>query len=525
MGGEITRFEEQHQINPGDGKVRQDETTKIPGRVETMSSDLSRMSENRSKLDGAMLELAEKMRLPVGGAAQYAVDQGSWTLDELAPEVGRNLGSIEQIVASRDLTLLLAVTLSAWSAVFEQFFGQQGATFQLVDKVRRIRNDYAHNLGDYGDDQYVADSLQAVYALMLAMPEVPADASSPTANTALRDLGRKPFNESFTRFAYYCPVPAEVSDVVVTAVGFGIGGAIDRGIEFLTDQISRRPAGLHVLYALRALFYGYLGDPDLAIRDCYEAIEIDAEFSMAYVVRAAGYHGTKDYNRAVVDATTAISLDRSNGYAFFQRGLAHSWGTDRSATLSDYRQALALNSNDLVAQFNRAFYRMKRGTEDDLRRSINDFSAVIEAMPSSANAWLNRGVCHKRLGRPDLALADYDRTIIVEPENVSAHINRAIIFGDRGEWDASIAAAEKAAASDPGYIEAWLQLSWSYRNKKEYSKAIDNAKRALTIDPNEQRARDNLRGARGSRLWRRIRWSLLIATPIVAIIIILASMS
>ena len=490
-----------------------------------MSSDLTRISDNRNKLDGAMLELAEKMRFPVGGAAQYAIDQGLWSLDELAPEVGRNLGSIEQIVASRDLTLLLAVTLSAWSVVFDQFFGQQGATFQLVDKVRRIRNDYAHNLGDYGDDQYVVDSLQAVYALMLAMPEVPADASSPTANTALRDLGRKPFNENFTRFAYYCPVPDTIADAVVTAVGFGIGGAWDRGIEYLTDQISRRPAGVHVLYALRALFYTYLPDHDLAIRDCYEAIEIDAEFSMAYVVRAAVYCGTKDYNRAVVDATTAISLDRSNGYAFLQRGVAHSWGTDRSATLSDFSQAVTLNSNDLPAQFSRGHYRMRRGTEDDLRRSINDFAAVIDAMPSIADAWLNRGVCHARLGRQDLALADYDRTIIIEPENVLALNNRAIIFANRGEWDASIDAGEKAAASNPGYISAWSQLSWAYINKKEYGKAIDSAKRALAIDPNHQIARDNLWRARVRRLRRRIRWSLLIATPIVAIIIVIASMS
>ena len=492
-----------------------------------MSSDLTRISDNRNKLDGAMLELAEKMRFPVGGAAQYAIDQGLWSLDELAPEVGRNLGSIEQIVASRDLTLLLAVTLSAWSVVFDQFFGQQGATFQLVDKVRRIRNDYAHNLGDYGDDQYVVDSLQAVYALMLAMPEVPADASSPTANTALRDLGRKPFNESFTRFAYYCPVPDTIADAVVTGIGYGRGGAIDRGIEFLTDQISRRPAGVHVLYALRALFYENLPDYDLAIRDCYEAIEIDAEFSMAYVVRAAVYCGTEDYNRAVVDATTAISLDRSNGYAFLQRGVAHSWGTDRSATLSDFSQAVTLNSNDLTAQFSRGSYRMGRGrrTEDDLRRSINDFSAVIEAMPSIADAWLNRGVCHARLGRQDLALADVDRTIIIEPENVVALNNRATIFANRGEWDASIDASEKAVALNPEVIGAWINLSWAYMNKKEYGKAIDNAKRALAIDPNYQQARNNLRGARGRRRVRRIRWSLLIAIPIVAIVIVIGAMA
>ena len=246
---------------------------------------------------------------------------------------------------------------------------------------------------------------------------------------------------------------------------------------------------------------------------------------MAYVVRAAVYCGTKDYNRAVVDATTAISLDRSNGYAFLQRGVAHSWGTDRSATLSDFSQAVTLNSNDLPAQFSRGHYRMRRGTEDYLRRSINDFAAVIDAMPSIADAWLNRGVCHARLGRQDLALADYDRTIIIEPENVAALNNRAVIFANRGEWDASIDAGEKAVALNPEFINAWNSLSWAYINKKEYGKAIDSAKRALTIDPNYQIARDNLWRARVRRLRRRIRWSLLIATPIVAIIIVIASMS
>ena len=489
-----------------------------------MSSHLTRMSENRSRLDGAMLQLADKMRRPVGFAAQLANERGLWSLDDLAPEIRRNIKTIEEIETSQDLTLLLSVTLSAWSAVFEEVLGQRGVTFQLVDEVRRIRNDYAHNQGNYGDDEYVADSLQALFDLMQAIPEPPATASSPASNTAVRLTISTPFNNDFSRFAHYSPIPTTLLEAFLTALGFGTSEEFEKGIEFLTKQISLRPAGVQVLYSFRGLFYATLGDPYQAIRDCYDAISIDSQFSMAYVIRAVAHCRTKDYNHAVVDATTAISLDSSNGYAFFQRGVAYSWGADRAATLSDYGQAMFLNSNDLMARFNRGYYLMGGGNNAELLRAIDDFTDVINAMPTIANAWSNRGVCQERLGKGDLALADYERASIVEPENVIALTNMAVIYSSLGRWDTSIELGQRVTALAPDYVLAWIQLSWAYINKKQYGKAVEAAKLALTLDPTHQQARINLRVARSRRWMRRILWSLLIAIPVIVGISILADM-
>ena len=57
-----------------------------------VSPELARVSDNRNKLDAAMLELADTMRLPVAGGTRYAVEQELWSLDDLSSEVRRNVG-------------------------------------------------------------------------------------------------------------------------------------------------------------------------------------------------------------------------------------------------------------------------------------------------------------------------------------------------------------------------------------------------------------------------------------------------
>ena len=138
----------------------------------------SKITSNRSTLDSEMLELANFLGLVVGAGVMNAMERKVMTLDDLSDEAKRNIDSIDDIIDSKDLSLLLRIILDGWDVAFSKAFSDHDVTYQLVDKVRHVRNDFSHNTGDYGDDFYVADSLQAIRDLhsgiKSAMPAAPS---------------------------------------------------------------------------------------------------------------------------------------------------------------------------------------------------------------------------------------------------------------------------------------------------------------------------------------------------------------
>ena len=121
-----------------------------------------KVTANRSDLDARMIDLVGLLSPLVAAGVMSAQQCGDWSIDQLREEHRRTAKTVEDIAGSQDLSLLLAVVLDAWGPVFGKICPDFGITYALVDKVRHIRNDFAHNLGDYNDDAYVADCKKAV---------------------------------------------------------------------------------------------------------------------------------------------------------------------------------------------------------------------------------------------------------------------------------------------------------------------------------------------------------------------------
>jgi tetratricopeptide (TPR) repeat protein len=75
---------------------------------------------------------------------------------------------------------------------------------------------------------------------------------------------------------------------------------------------------------------------------------------------------------------------------------------------------------------------------------------VVARQPGNADAWNNRGVALRELGRLDDAIASFSRALAINPGYAGALLNRGVVLGlDRMDYAAAIPDLERAAALNP----------------------------------------------------------------------------
>jgi putative PEP-CTERM system TPR-repeat lipoprotein len=110
-----------------------------------------------------------------------------------------------------------------------------------------------------------------------------------------------------------------------------------------------------------------------------------------------------------------------------------------------YDQALALNPNSGDALLGMARHAMASNDRDAAERY------ALEAVAKDANnpeVWMFRGALLRFNGKPDEALAAYDKVLALDPQHRTAHIEKAYIDISRGKFaeaKTEIDAADKAA--------------------------------------------------------------------------------
>ena len=328
-------------------------------------------SNNRRKLDEAMINLAEELSILVVAMASSASQAGLWSLDNLSPEFRKDIRSLDNISRSKDLSLLLGIVLDSWVELkFEEVFEKNGVSRRLVDKVRHIRNEFAHNSKDYSDDGYVTDCLKAITDFLGGIHSLYNAAG--TTGSALSPSAPKLQNAE----AY-----AQQGQDFLDA------GAYDQVIISCSMAISLSPYATSA-FLNRGIAYRNQGDHYHAIEDFSRAISIKPQDLQAYNERGLVYLNNGEIEKALKDFDHGISLDPTYVYLWNNRGVAY----------------------ERVKQIDQAFHNYNRATVVD---------------PGFALAWTNLGNLHINAGQPDLAIDVYNRAISSDP-------NMAIAWNGRG---------------------------------------------------------------------------------------------
>ena len=84
---------------------------------------------------------------------------------------------------------------------------------------------------------------------------------------------------------------------------------------------------------------------------------------------------------------------------------------------------------------------------------------MIVLNPNFADAYSNRGNLYADQGKPDLALADYNKAIALNPNDAEAYYNRGLLYYNQGKPELALSDYNKAIALNPNRLVHLLTKS------------------------------------------------------------------
>jgi tetratricopeptide (TPR) repeat protein len=183
-----------------------------------------------------------------------------------------------------------------------------------------------------------------------------------------------------------------------------------RSIDNYSAKIDRDP-GNASLYFGRGMDFMLVQDYENALKDMYNAIELDPGMLVALFARAVIRSKQIEYDRLqtdpmMMDRSTGINLPTPSGGITAGKPRLPEISTksiEYEEILREYEKILRLNPGFMYAYYNRAeIYNI----EKDYRAAIADYTKAIELEPQFAEAYFNRGIARLSIGETREGLDD-----------------------------------------------------------------------------------------------------------------------
>jgi tetratricopeptide (TPR) repeat protein len=219
---------------------------------------------------------------------------------------------------------------------------------------------------------------------------------------------------------------------------------------------------LAIAHTHRGVAYVTLLDYDRALQDFDDAIRADATYAKAFANRGAVYGAKQDFDKAIEDFTRVVTLEPRSAHAFADRAGMHRLTGQHDAAIRDYTEAIRIDPAFADAILNRALTLAGTSRCAD---AIADFTRVIElsGVPGSGSKFLfeqaaialvDRGVCHEKLGRDDLAIQDYSAHIELDPRSQDGLELRAALYFRARQYDRALVDYAQALVVNPSSATA-----------------------------------------------------------------------
>lgn len=188
----------------------------------------------------------------------------------------------------------------------------------------------------------------------------------------------------------------------------------------------------------------YGTDPDLRIEAC-NRILADAGIPVSvraavHIKRGEAYIMKRDYARALPEYEQGIRLNPGNWEGYNRRGVLLGKMGQYDRSFKDYDKATELNPTHPWPWINRCQGNIKLNRVAEATVQCNK----LLQLDKSAMSFNLHGVLNIKLGKMDLAIADFDEAIRQIPKNASALYGRGLAKqkkGDRPGGAADLAAA------------------------------------------------------------------------------------
>lgn len=216
---------------------------------------------------------------------------------------------------------------------------------------------------------------------------------------------------------------------------------------------------LAVAHTERGVAYVTLLDYDRALLDFDAAIRIDPAFARAFANRGAAHGAKQDFDRAIEDFTRVLKLEPRSANAFADRAGMYRLNGQYDEAIKDYGEAIRINPAFGEAILNRAITLAGTSRCAD---AVADFTRALELFSREPGtktgtgtgtgtliALVDRGVCHEKAGRDDLAVKDYSAHLELDPRSQDALELRGSLYFRARQYDRALADFAQALIVNP----------------------------------------------------------------------------
>ncbi|QYX31487.1 tetratricopeptide repeat protein [Sphaerospermopsis torques-reginae] len=173
---------------------------------------------------------------------------------------------------------------------------------------------------------------------------------------------------------------------------------------------------------------------------------------------------------------------------FFELGYLQNIKQDYQSAISSFDKALEFKPDYHQAWYNRGISLRNLGRYEE---AISSYDKALEIKPDYHQAWYNRGNSLDNLGRYEEAISSYDKALEIKPDYHQAWYNRGISLDNLGRYEEAISSYDKALEIKPDKHEAWNNRGISLDNLGRYEEAISSYDKALEFQPDDHEAWNN----------------------------------
>lgn len=249
--------------------------------------------------------------------------------------------------------------------------------------------------------------------------------------------------------------PDNVDALMLRGEAHGEAGDFARGLADLDQAIKLAPGRANA-FLLRGIVAGRYGDQTAALTDYNQALALDPRNAEALVNRAAIHSTRGDHDGAIVDLDAAISLQANDPVAYYNRGYARFAKRQYEQAIADYSEAIRLNPHMALAYSNRCMTRVLAGR--DLAGATADCDMAAREMPADISIRNTRGVVYLKLGKPEIALAEYDAALKLDANRALSLFGRGLArakLGKKAEGESDKAAARALDPAIDGHFSVY----------------------------------------------------------------------
>ena len=128
--------------------------------------------------------------------------------------------------------------------------------------------------------------------------------------------------------------------------------------------------------------------------------------------------------------------------------------------------------------------------ETDNIRKIEDYDNALKLNPRIADAYNNRGVAKKHLGKFTEAIADYDRAILLKPDFAVAYFNRGDAKKALGQYEEALKDFDKTIELRPDLPHAYGNKGCTLVAQGRFKEALIWLNKCISMDENAQFAKN-----------------------------------